>query len=103
MRLVAHTSRLATFSGLVHKGVLVARGKFVGFIEHAGKRLAPSVHDLAAVAVIIDEAGGMVTDLDGRPFDFTKPINDMNGLLISNKVIHHDLLNNFDVKVDLRS
>jgi fructose-1,6-bisphosphatase/inositol monophosphatase family enzyme len=91
-------TRLAAFSGLVHKGVLVARGRLVGFIEHTGKRLSPSAHDIAALHVIVEEAGGRITDLDGNEITYSKPIK--GEFLISNNVIHEDLLKNYPVKLD---
>ncbi len=91
-------TRLAAFSGLVHKGVLVARGRLVGFIEHTGKRLSPSAHDIAALHVIIEEAGGRISDLDGNKISYLKPIK--GEFLISNGIIHEDLLKNYPVKIN---
>ncbi|HYF96785.1 MAG TPA: inositol monophosphatase [Patescibacteria group bacterium] len=71
--------------GAVFKSCLVAQGKVVGYFE-------PVVyaHDMAAVDVIITEAGGMVTSLEGKKLDYTKPFI---GAAVSNKVIHSELLN----------
>lgn len=70
--------------GAVFKSCLVADGKVVGYFE-------PVVyaHDMAAVDVIVNEAGGMVTSLDGKKLDYTKPFR---GAAVSNKVVHSGLL-----------
>jgi fructose-1,6-bisphosphatase/inositol monophosphatase family enzyme len=76
--------RLATFSGLVYKGCLVARGKFAGYIE-----MGANAHDYAAVQVIVEGAGGKVTSPQGKELDYSRPFN---GAIFSNKIVHDDLL-----------
>jgi fructose-1,6-bisphosphatase/inositol monophosphatase family enzyme len=75
---------LATSNGAVYKSCLVARGKFVGYAE-------PGVngHDMAAVQVIVEEAGGRVTGFDGKRLDYTRPFR---GAVVSNKTVHKKLL-----------
>lgn len=82
--LVNKDARLASFSGSVYRACLVARGKLAGYVE---KNI--NTHDLAAVDVIIKEAGGIITDFYGRPLDYSKAFK---GAVISNKVTHDDLL-----------
>lgn len=77
-------ARLASFSGSVYRACLVARGKLVGYVE---KNI--NTHDLAAVEVIVKEAGGMLTDFEGKPLDYSKAFK---GAVISNTVTHDDLL-----------
>lgn len=61
-------TRFATYSGAVHKSCLVAKGKFVGYVEYG-----VNPHDMAAVQVIVEEAGGKVTSLTGEKLDYSKP------------------------------
>jgi inositol-phosphate phosphatase / L-galactose 1-phosphate phosphatase / histidinol-phosphatase len=82
--LLEKKARLASFSGSVYRSCLVAQGKLVGYVE---KDINP--HDLAAVEVIVKEAGGMVTDFAGNPLDYSKAFK---GAIISNTVTHNDLL-----------
>lgn len=70
--------------GAVFKGCLVAEGSLDGRIfVHKG------AHDIAAIKLIIEEAGGKVTDLDGNEQRYDRPIN---GAVMSNGVIHNELL-----------
>ena len=83
-KLLAKKARLVGFSGSVYRACLVARGKLAGYVE---KDI--NTHDLAAVDVIIKEAGGKLTDFDGKPLDYSKAFK---GAVISNTVTHNDLL-----------
>lgn len=82
--LMEQGSRLAVYSGAVHKAMAVASGRFVGFVETKG-----NAYDLAAAQVIVEEAGGAVTMLDGSRCDYTKPFR---GGVVSNGQIHLELL-----------
>ena len=64
---------------------LVAAGEFSGCFFGG-----PSPHDMTAAAVIVTEAGGKVTDLDGNAPD--RYDRDMEGQLCSNGVLHDELL-----------
>jgi 3'(2'), 5'-bisphosphate nucleotidase len=48
------------------------------------------IWDQAAGAIIIEEAGGRVTDLDGQPLDFTtgRTLKNNRGILASNGLLH---------------
>lgn len=82
---IAHSGvKIATFSSAIRKSVLIASGKFVGYIEDIVKN-----HDIAAVQVIVEEAGGVVTGLDGKPLDYLKPFQ---GVVVSNGIVHDDLV-----------
>src|SRR5690606_9844225 len=70
--------------GLVHQGCLIAEGAIEGRIF-----LYNGAHDIAAVKLIIEEAGGKVTDLDGNEQRYDRPIN---GAIMSNGLIHDKLL-----------
>ncbi len=79
--------KIVSFSGAVYKSVLVARGKFVGYIE-----IHVNPHDMAAVELIVQEAGGQVTSLDGKKLDYTKPFK---GAIASNGVVHQQIVDVF--------
>ena len=74
----------AVFSGAVCKICLVARGRFVGYFEGG-----IGAHDMAAAQVIVEEAGGKVTDFTGARLDYSKPFQ---GAVVSNGVVHDDLV-----------
>ncbi len=83
-KLLEKKARLASFSGSVYRACLIARGKLAGYVE---KDI--NTHDLAAVDVIVSEAGGMLTDFQGKPLDYSKAFK---GAVISNVVTHDDIL-----------
>ncbi len=72
------------FQGTVFKGVLIAEGSIEGrtFIYK-------SAHDIAALKLIIEEAGGKVTDLEGNEQRYDGKIN---GAIMSNGLIHDELV-----------
>lgn len=65
--------------------VYVATGMFEAYWQ-----LSNAPWDVAAGAVIIEEAGGKVTDMDGSKLDLMKP-----RLLASNGYVHDALLGVF--------
>lgn len=69
--------------GAVYKSCMVATGKAVGYFESA-----VNPHDIAAVHVIVEEAGGIVRGYDGKELDYTRHFK---GAIISNKVSYEDL------------
>lgn len=83
-RLLDRKIKLMSLNGAVYKSCLVARGKIEGYLEPG-----VSGHDMAAVDLIIEEAGGIVTGLDGRILDYR---NIFKGAVISNGVIHNELV-----------
>lgn len=83
----AAISRGATFrmfSGLVFKGGLIAEGKIDGVLFAYG-----GAHDIAAVKLIVEEAGGKVTDVYGEEQRYDRPIS---GAIVSNGLIHDELV-----------
>lgn len=60
----------------------VACGRFDGFFEHKLE-----AWDSAAGYLLVEEAGGKVTQLDGTPYDPYKP-----GIIASNGIIHYELV-----------
>jgi fructose-1,6-bisphosphatase/inositol monophosphatase family enzyme len=63
---------------------LIAMGKCVGCFF-----MGKGAHDIAAVKIIIEEAGGKVTDINGNEQKYDREIN---GALLSNRVLHRKLL-----------
>lgn len=86
-KLLAYKPQLAVFDGAVHRSCLVANGRLVGFPHPEVKP-----HDVAAVHVIIEEAGGKITDVLGGKLDYSKPFV---GAILSNGVAHEQLLSLF--------
>ena len=84
-RLVARVDRIRGFGDFLHYHLLAA-GKIDAVIES-------DIHilDIAALTVIVEEAGGRVTDLEGKPIGLAT-----QSILASNGVLHDailDLLN----------
>lgn len=77
--------KMAVFSGAVSKCVRVAEGSFTCFID---EYLNP--HDVAASHIIVEEAGGIVTDPFGDKLDYSKPFK---GAIVCNKTAHSELIN----------
>lgn len=75
---------MAVYSGAVAKSTAVSDGRFVAYIEELG-----NAHDYAAVHVIVEEAGGKITTLNGRQHDYSKPFN---GAVVSNGLVHDELI-----------
>jgi HAL2 family 3'(2'),5'-bisphosphate nucleotidase len=55
------------------------------------------IWDHAAGAILVEEAGGRVTDLAGRPLDFSHgpELTLNNGILATNKALHEQVLDSF--------
>ncbi len=83
-KLINDKVRIATFSGAVYKGCLIAKGRLVGYIEHG---LSP--HDVAAIHLIVEGAGGKITSIDGAELDYS---SNFKGAIISNGVVHEKLV-----------
>lgn len=66
------------------EATLVASGQTIGCVMGYS-----TAHDLAAVKVIVEEAGGKVTDLLGNEQRYDRPIN---GGIISNGLVHQELV-----------
>lgn len=69
---------------VIYGGIQVANGKFVGMVYYM-----PHGHDVAALKIITEEAGGKVTDLNGdeRRYD-TAGV----GCVVSNGILHNEIL-----------
>lgn len=72
------------YPSFIYGGIQVANGKYVGAVFYS-----KSGHDIAALKIITEEAGGKVTDLNGEERRYDE---DGLGCIISNGVLHKDLL-----------
>lgn len=83
-RMIDDNVRLACFSGAVCKTCLVSRGKFIGYAENG-----VNAHDMAAVQVILEGAGGKISSIEGQELDYSKPFK---GAIVSNKIVHDEII-----------
>lgn|GEM_PF-154561 len=77
-------NRIFYLSGGVFKGMLIAQGYADGFTFPYN-----SAHDIAAVKLIVEEAGGKVTNLAGKEQRYDRTID---GAIVSNGKIHNELI-----------
>ena len=77
---------VTTVGSTTHAAALVARGEFVAsvFVGTKGKNV-----DIAAAKVIVEEAGGKVTDLFGREQRYDQ---DICGAVLSNGIVHEEIV-----------
>lgn len=83
-RFVNQPIDIRNFGSAIYHLLLVASGKADGFIIFSTK-----LWDVAAGFLLVEEAGGSVTDLKGKRW---KP--DQNKFIISNGRLHHEILRN---------
>jgi myo-inositol-1(or 4)-monophosphatase len=74
---------LQNHGSTTYMAALTAAGYFGGVIYWDKK-----IHDTMAPYLLVQEAGGMVTDLKGKPLNY----NNLSGFIASNGLIHEDLL-----------
>ncbi|MFC1651842.1 inositol monophosphatase family protein, partial [Patescibacteria group bacterium] len=89
-RLVDHTLNIRMFGSTTQNLSFIASGSAGVFIERATKPW-----DIAVGCLLVEEAGGKVTDFEGRPWSIY-----MKNLVASNSKIHKivlDLLNNKNI------
>ncbi len=72
------------FLSFIYGAIQVANGKFIGAVFYN-----PYAHDVAALKIITEEAGGKVTDLNGEDRRYDQ---DGVGCVVSNEVLHNELL-----------
>ncbi len=83
-RMLADKVKMAVFSGAVYKTCLVAKGRLIGYLEHG-----VNAHDMAAVHVIVEGAGGKITSIDGSALNYTRPFT---GAMVSNGLVHNQII-----------
>lgn len=77
------------------KYAAVADGRAEIYIRHSqGEGYTEKIWDHAAGVLVVTEAGGKVTDLNGKPLDFSKGgrLSDNHGILATNGYLHDKLL-----------
>lgn len=79
-------SYLVSIGSVIRASMCVASGDFT-FALFPGTK--GKCHDIAAVKIIVEEAGGKVTDLFGNEQRYNK---DINGAIISNKIVYKELV-----------
>lgn len=77
-------SRGINVGSIIYMGALVAAGEFVAVIYPNRK-----VHDSASLKILVEEAGGKVTDIWGADQRYDRPTN---GIVASNGVLHDQIL-----------
>jgi 3'(2'), 5'-bisphosphate nucleotidase len=75
------------------KSAVMAAGKgdlMLRLLSPAQPNYREKIWDQAAGALVVAEAGGLVTDLDGKPLDFTagRTLENNRGVLASNRLLH---------------
>jgi len=77
------------------KYAVVARGEASIYLRlPRDSSYREKVWDHAAGAIVLEEAGGRVSDLDGRPLDFSQGrlLGNHNGIVCTNGAIHDEVL-----------
>lgn len=83
LRIRSEGNRLFFLSGGVFKGMMIAQGYADGYIFPYD-----TAHDIAAVKLIVEEAGGSVTNLAGEEQRYDQKIS---GAIVSHKGVHTQL------------
>jgi len=76
--------KVYNFRSFAYGAAKVAEGKLSGTVLGVGR-----LYDIAAPALLVEEAGGRATNLSGDPLDYR---NGSGGILISNGKVHGTLL-----------
>ncbi len=77
-------ARSMVFLSFIYGGIQVANGKFSGAVFLNG-----FAHDVAALKIITEEAGGKVTDLEGNKRRYDE---EGLGCVLSNGILHQEIL-----------
>jgi len=72
------------YPSFIYGGIQVANGKYIGAVYYAKYG-----HDVAALKIITEEAGGKVTDLNGEERRYDQ---DGLGCIVSNGILHKEIL-----------
>jgi myo-inositol-1(or 4)-monophosphatase len=76
------------FNSIAYRLALIAAGRADATLSLTGK----SEWDIAAAALLVEEAGGRITDAAGAALTFNKPSPRMNGLVAAAPKLHHLLV-----------
>ncbi len=75
-------------NSIAYRLALVAAGRAEATISLSEKK----EWDIAAPALLVEEAGGVVTGIDGSAFTFNKEITRLNGLVAAGRALHELLI-----------
>lgn len=84
-------SKIVRFCSVIYGGMLVAAGEFSATLF-----LKTTVHDMAALKIVIEEAGGKVTDINGNEQRYDQKCN---GMIASNGILHDKLVKIVNKKI----
>jgi myo-inositol-1(or 4)-monophosphatase len=84
----ADSFELMPVGSTAYKLAKIAAGEAQVFVSRGPK----SEWDVCAGVLLVEEAGGRVTDLRGRTIRFNQPDTDVYGLLASNGALHNEVL-----------
>ena len=79
------TNRVSAIGSLVHAAIMVADGALIASIASGSRP-----YDIAAAKIIVEEAGGRVTDLYGETQRYD---GEIKGAIISNGLVHEEITN----------
>jgi len=83
------TGVLAVKAGSIgFKAGLIAEGKAEGYLTFSDKTCQ---WDTCAPQIILEEAGGKMTNLAGENLEYKKEIKNLKGIIASNKLIHQQI------------
>ncbi len=83
------TGVLAVRAGSIgFKAGLIAEGKAEGYLTFSDKTCQ---WDTCAPQLILEEAGGKMTDLEGEDLEYKREIKNLKGIIASNKLIHQQI------------
>lgn len=93
---LSRKSRVGGTGSFVHNAMLVATGAYCASVASGGRP-----YDIAAAKLIVEEAGGKVSDLFGNDQRYDR---DIKGAVISNGLVHDDIVDavsrSFNAKTD---
>ena len=76
--------KVVKYPSFIYGGVQVANGKYSGGVFYA-----KAGHDVVSLKIITEEAGGKVTDLNGKERRYDE---DGLGCVVSNGILHEEIL-----------
>ena len=79
-----HKWKITSAGSIQYSGWLVASGKMLGCMFGGN-----TIHDIAPVHIIVQEAGWIVTDLQGNPIDYSQ---ELQGMIACTPWVHQQLI-----------